>query len=255
MTERADAILENFRWQAAHCVQLGSPLSGVVLSAVADDIAAGGIAASITEAWPSDPFADNLATRFLGGLHRLALDGKAPDLAAFYPSCGGAWNGEPLDSAVAEALRHHDIFLGDYIVLPPQTNEVGRSAALHGGFLTAAKATQLHLSLREIGTSAGLNLLWDQFRYTNNAYSWKMTTHDVWIETDWEGEPPDTTAPLQIVDRAGCDISPLDVRNPNDARRIERGKGTGPVLYLLQPIGAVAVHSRFCGALHVLILP
>ncbi len=241
MTDDSDPVLANFRWQAAHCGQLGSALSQAVLDAVAADIAADGVARAVVETWPGDPFAGNLATRFLGGLHRLVLDGHAPDLAAHYPSCDGTWSGGPLTEAVAAALDGNQQFLTDYITLPPQTNEVGRAAALHGGFLAAAAATRLPLALREIGASAGLNLLWDQFRYVNQAYSWKMATHDVWIETNWEGEAPDTTAPVQIADRAGCDIAPLDVRRPDDARRLESYVWADQTERLTRLRGAIAV--------------
>jgi hypothetical protein len=221
VTDAHDRILENIRWQAVLCGQLGSPLAEAVLESVAENYASGGGARDILAAWPGDPFADNLTTRLLGGLHRLALDGQAPALAALYPSCGGQWSGEFLEDPVRTTLRDNTGFLSSYITLPPQTNEVRRSAALHGGFLAAAAQTGLPLALREIGASAGLNLMWDQFRYANAAYSWKVTGSDVWIETEWSGGLPDVDAPVQIADRAGCDISPLDVINLEDRRRLE----------------------------------
>jgi len=134
VTDAHDRILENIRWQAVLCGQLGSPLAKAVLESVAENYASGGGARDILAAWPGDPFADNLTTRLLGGLHRLALDGQAPALAALYPSCGGQWSGEFLEDPVRTTLRDNTGFLSSYITLPPQTNEVRRSAALHGGF-------------------------------------------------------------------------------------------------------------------------
>ena len=36
-----------------------------------------------------DPLESMLQLRFMGAVHRLALAGRAPALAAVYPSCGG----------------------------------------------------------------------------------------------------------------------------------------------------------------------
>ena len=52
------------------------------------------------------------------------------------------------------------------VVQPVQTNEPGRSVSLLGGYLEVARAHPgLPLRVFEVGASAGLNLLWDEFRY------------------------------------------------------------------------------------------
>ena len=48
---------------------------------------------------------------------------------------------------------------------PPQTNEVGRAAALIGGLLILTHRFALPIRLFEIGCSAGLNLRADYFRF------------------------------------------------------------------------------------------
>ena len=58
------------------------------------------------------------------------------------------------------------------IACPVQTNEVGRCAALVGGFLTVAARTGLPLRLCEVGTSAGLNLRFDHYRYESDGRGW-----------------------------------------------------------------------------------
>ena len=57
-------VLEEFRLQARFCAEFGSPYTSELLARAADDIAAGGIVANLTDAWPGHPRADALC--FLG---------------------------------------------------------------------------------------------------------------------------------------------------------------------------------------------
>ncbi len=93
------------------------------------------------EGHETDPFGSVLALRFMAAAHRLVLRGEAPALARHYASAGG-------DAAAGDAwpdfravMADHAAELRELIDLPMQTNEVGRSAALLGGFLHAARAT------------------------------------------------------------------------------------------------------------------
>lgn len=67
--------------------------------------------------------------------------------------------------AFVAALDEHLDELRLLIERPVQTNEPGRCAALLGGFLEVARRTGLRLRLLEIGSSAGLNLRFDSYRY------------------------------------------------------------------------------------------
>jgi hypothetical protein len=62
--------------------------------------------------------------------------------------------------------------LRELVLRPVQTNEIGRCGPLLGGFLLIAHRTRLPLRLLEIGASAGLNLQWDQYRYTWPGGAW-----------------------------------------------------------------------------------
>ncbi len=66
--------------------------------------------------------------------------------------------------------------------LPPQTNEVRRSALLLPGFIEIARKTGLPLRLLEIGASAGLNQVWDEYRYTYRG----RQGDDTWGKSDAE---------------------------------------------------------------------
>lgn len=103
-----------------------------------------------------------LPPRVMGALHRLALAGDAPALAAHYPSTGGRFEPEGAWRALLDAARAHSPAIRARLRSNVQTNEVQRCAVLLGGFLRVASATGLPLRVREVGSSAGLNLLFDR---------------------------------------------------------------------------------------------
>src|SRR5204863_254585 len=74
--------------------------------------------------------------------------------------------------AFRDTLEQQRDTLRGLVHRPCQTNEVGRAAALFGGFLLVARETGLPLRLLEIGASAGLNLRWDHYRYEQGDAGW-----------------------------------------------------------------------------------
>ena len=117
----------------------------------------------VLESHENDGRSSALALRFLGAVHRLVLEGRAPELARYYPSMNGLLPANEAWPAFREAVEKRKLELRDLVNHPVQTNEVGRSCALMGGFLLAARGTRLPLRLLEIGARAGLNLRWDQY--------------------------------------------------------------------------------------------
>src|SRR5215213_1073280 len=83
------AIPERLRWQAEWCERLGSPMYGELLQRAAHDFEHGGPCAALLEGHDGDPLGSALPLRLMGAVHRLVLSGRAPELAAFYPSAGG----------------------------------------------------------------------------------------------------------------------------------------------------------------------
>jgi hypothetical protein len=151
-----------------------------------------------------------LPLRLLGGLHRLALEGSAPALRRWYPSVGGDWDAGAGWPDTVQAACEHTEYLRAALDQPPQTNEVGRSAALIGGLLTLTDRFGLPTRLFEIGCSAGLNLRADRYRYRYLGGDWGPADSPVTIDDAWRGALPPTTARLDIVERHGYDIAPLD---------------------------------------------
>ncbi|HKY66289.1 MAG TPA: DUF2332 domain-containing protein, partial [Acidimicrobiales bacterium] len=198
--------------QRAGCARLGSQLYADVLDAVIADVAAGGICAAVLGPHRDEPFATALPLRFLGAVHRLVLEGRAPALAAHYPSAGGT----PGPSLIADFLAtvtelrpDVEARIGDGV----QTNEVGRSAALAPGYVEVARRSGLPLRVLEVGTSGGLNLRWDRYWYDTGETTLGDPDSPVRFVGAWQpagGALPEL-GPVEVVERAGCDRNPLDV--------------------------------------------
>ncbi|HMK11722.1 MAG TPA: DUF2332 domain-containing protein, partial [Acidimicrobiales bacterium] len=203
-----------FQFQSEQCALNDSPLYGELLAHAADDVAAKGPCFDVVKGHERDPYGTALVLRFMGGVHRLALEGDAPDLARHYPSAGGSLDaGDPWPAFVETVASHVDL-LRDRLADGVQTNEVGRAAALAPCFLTVAIETGLRLRVLEVGTSAGLNLRWDHFGYDDDGTRWGDPASPLQLQDRWSGNPrPWADAPSHdglVVDRAGCDPNPID---------------------------------------------
>ena len=199
------------RDQAEACAQLGSPMYGELLSRLADDFEAGGPTARVLRGHEDDPGPSGLALRLAGSIHRLVLDGAAAELEPFYPTTGGTWSSAGVDAVIAFLDRRSDD-VRPLLDQAPQTNEVGRSAALLGGLLRSLARYPLPVRLYEIGASGGLNLFADRFRYADDAgRGWGAPTSPVTLDGAWQGEPLPLAEDVVVVERGGCDVSPVDV--------------------------------------------
>ncbi len=205
------------RWQADACRELGSPLYGDLLLHAADDLMAGGPTADVLRGHLDDRLASVLALRLLGGAHAAALAGRAPDLAAFYPSAGGTADPEPGSphawAALRQTLAEQGAVIRTWLDHPPQTNEVGRAAALLGGLRHIAAEASLPMRLVEVGASAGLNLRADRFCVPGDAGSYGTPDSPVVLSGGWQGDaPPDGR--IEVIERIGGDLSPVDPTIP-----------------------------------------
>jgi hypothetical protein len=207
---RDSRLLRSLQMQRQVCAGMGSPMYGDVLDRVAADVEAGGVFAAILSGHENDAGRLALPLRLLGGLHRLVLDGRAPELRRWYPSTGGAWDAERAWPEILRTAADHDAALRAALDQPPQTNEVGRSAALIGGLLRLNRGFGLPIRLFEIGSSAGLNMRADRYHYRYDGGQWGPVDSPVTIDDAWQGAlPPDGA--VRIVERNGYDIAPIDV--------------------------------------------
>lgn len=152
-----------------------------------------------------------LPLRLMGAVHRLVLQGRLVELARFYPSVGGIVGLSGAWEAFRSAIGGQTESLGRLIRNPVQTNEVGRSGSLLGGFGLIAEKTRLPLRLLEIGASAGLNLRWDRYRYEWLNGSWGDVASPVRMENVFTHGAPLLPSAIEVIERAGCDTSPVDI--------------------------------------------
>ncbi len=200
-----------FRTQAEACGHLGSPMYAELLAALADDVEAGGPTARVLRGHEDDPGPSGLALRLAGSIHRLVLAGEADELTGFYPTTGGSWSAAGVGAVIGFLERRGDD-VRPLLYQAPQTNEVGRSAALLGGLLTLASTWERPVRLFEIGSSGGLNLQADRFRFSDDmGGGWGDVASPVHLEAAWTGARLPVDARLEVVERGGSDIAPVDV--------------------------------------------
>jgi hypothetical protein len=204
-------MVRHMRMQSEYCAELGSPLYAALLALLADDVEAGGPAADVLSGHEADRGPSALALRLMGSVHRLVLERAAPRLALHYPSVGGDGDAVTAWPALRDVLVEHRARLRDLLDQPPQTNEVGRAAVLAGGLAHVVAWRDRPVRLVEIGASGGLNLRVDRFR-VESAEGLGVGPPDspVVLRDAWTGAtPPGGSAP-RIVERLGCDVSPVD---------------------------------------------
>jgi hypothetical protein len=135
------------------------------------------------------------------GLHYLVLGGEA------------GWD-DPLDE--------HAAFLREFVATRGvQTNEVQRSWVLLPLLLRAAQRTGAEVfDLVELGPSAGLNLVWDRYRYDYEAGEWGRPDAVLSFEGEERGPVPGALLLLEprVRGRIGIDRAPIDVTAAEGAR-------------------------------------
>jgi hypothetical protein len=109
----------------------------------------------------------------------------------------------------------------ELLVRSTQTNEAGRCATL----LPVLAGVPGPLALLEVGASAGLCLYPDRYRYR---YRSKEGDPGVLgdgdgpvLECEWDRDDPPPTLRPDVVWRAGLDLHPLDVTDPDDLHWLE----------------------------------
>jgi hypothetical protein len=150
------------------------------------------------------------ATLFFAAIHDLVLDQgvifpeDGPDLEAF--------------CAANEAA-----IMARIAVRRTQTNEVARSAQLVPALAAVTALAEGPPSVLEVGSSAGLNLRFDAYRYTYRTADRSVNLGDVGapvhIDCAFEGDVGAIPATLPAVgERIGLDTEPVDLDDPQQVR-------------------------------------
>jgi hypothetical protein len=204
-----------FANQVGYCRANDAGLTASVVQAILDGIDGPGAFRAKLRDWPGKPMADALPLRAAGGLHALYLTGAAPSL-------GGLYAGEPVDAGplVNAAIDAHDAALLPWLDGPPQTNEAARSSNYAAAMLwLAARGLPGRFECIEIGSSAGINLMMDRYRYDLGGIAVGPDDAAMRIAPDWRGPPP-PEAEVEIVSLRGCDVAPIDLTDPEALLRL-----------------------------------
>ncbi|GGD12506.1 DUF2332 domain-containing protein [Pontibacillus salipaludis] len=156
-----------------------------------------------------------------GAVHYILLNGEEHELKNFYPSIADHPNSiegvYPVfrdfcmenRQAIIELLEERRV----------QTNEVRRCAYLYPVFCEIYKRTAIPLSIIEIGTSAGLQLLWDQYAYSYEGEEW-VGNDDAKVhltaEVRNESEPFVFRTSPPVVSKVGIDVNVSDLTDEKE---------------------------------------
>jgi hypothetical protein len=154
--------------------------------------------------------AQQRATLFFAAVHDVVLEQRVK-----YPADGASL--EAFCGANADAI------LDRIANRRTQTNEVARCAQLLPALAIIAALAGRMPSLLEVGASAGLNLRFDDYRYTYRAIDRAIEVGDVragvHVDCAFEGDARIIpTAMPEVGDRIGLDLHPIDLDDPTEAR-------------------------------------
>jgi hypothetical protein len=239
---------EQFRLFAKGAARDGATTYDTICLGVAEDPE---ILALIGEA----PLAQRRPNLLLAAVHFLLLGGTRHPLGAHYDTVRALDPSQPEPGPDADVvadfkdfcLTHGAELLELIAVRNTQTNEVGRCTALLPGLalIAAGYPHGQPFHLLDLGTSAGLNLLFDSYRYTYRQRSdgavldAGRSGSEVHLDCETRtplGQLPPLALPL-IAGRTGIDALPIDPRSddgahwllaclwPDNLQRFERLRG------------------------------
>ncbi len=209
MGSRTEDFALMWEWFSTHC-RTTSPLYQHISAAVAGDD-------EVLELVQAAPPSAHLPPALLAAVHYLILEGSDHPLAAVYAGRSDAEPG-PLFLDFFRARQADVLALLAFRHI--QTNECGRSAIIGPGLTWVASQLEGPYALVDVGASAGLNLLCDNYRIDYGPHG-ATGPVDAAVRLSCRvvgGRPPITTQLPSFASRVGIDRSPIDLRDPDDAR-------------------------------------
>jgi hypothetical protein len=211
---------ELLRWQEAGA-KLGSspsPFYAAVFGRFAADCERG--ACAVAGLLARAPMTINAASplRLMGGVHRGVRAGEFPALAEAWPTQANPVGNVDEAYVLLQAMfEDPPAVVLEALTRDPQTNEVGRSAALALGLAAVGRMTGRPIRLFEIGSSAGLNLRVDSYFCDGGASTWGPASSALQFGADAYTAEADFRGATPIVERRGCDIHPIDATRADGA--------------------------------------
>lgn len=217
----AQKVRDAFMVQGRACEQLGSPFMAQLMPLIGKRLTKENAVGARCLDWEGEPgpSGNSVPLRLAGALHGLVLDGSIPTLAGVYPP--NVTTDDMLWAEVERTIRVHETRILDWLGRAPQTNEVRRAAAIAAGiWWSLGEIGNRPLVLSELGASAGLNLSLDRFSVAIDGVAHGPEDAIVQLVPEWRGALRPKPRPLNIVDRRGVDLAPLDAADPEDALRL-----------------------------------
>ncbi|HDX9588952.1 TPA: DUF2332 domain-containing protein [Bacillus pseudomycoides] len=156
-----------------------------------------------------------------GAVHYLLLKGKEHVLKEYYLSI--TKNPREIDDSFLHFKDFCQVYKDEIISLLKsklvQTNEVRRCAYLYPIFCYIYSVVKKPLSLIEIGTSAGLQLLWDKYSYsyeTNGIYGDRNSRVHITSEIKGNHTPSFLLPSPPVASKVGLDLHINDLNNFED---------------------------------------
>lgn len=218
-----EAVLAAFENQIDYCRKNDAPITARVVESIAAALGQDTPFTNAVRDWPGPhPLSDALPLRAAGGLHALLLSGAEPALSPLY-------RGEPegianAESLVRAAIAAHGPALMPWLDGPPQTNEAGRSSNYAAAMLwLTAQGLPPRFDCIEIGSSAGINLMMDRYRYDLGGVKVGPADAEMAFTPEWRGPPPPAppASGLEIIHLRGCDVAPVDLSDPAQLLRLK----------------------------------
>ena len=221
-------LSDHFRGFAAVVDNDGGTTYPAICRGVADD-------PNVLSILDAAPLPQRRPLLLLAAVHFLLLGGVEHPLAAFYDTVAAVRGipfrpprGEPALAFADFCRGHRDTLVELAATRSTQTNEVGRCNALMPGLchVAAQHGWDEPLALLDLGTSAGLNLLFDDYAYTYRARDRGDVVHtgaaasavtlECTVRSELRALP---TLRLPVVSaRVGLDLAPVDASSDDEAR-------------------------------------
>lgn len=172
------------------------------------------------------PPSQRLPVLLLAAVHFLVLGERDSALAQHYPNLTSPPDdGDPMPAFTRFCADHDGELRALLATRSTQTNEVGRCSLLLPAMALVAAETG-PLAMVDVGTSAGLNLAIDRYRYEYRPGRTLGGDSTVTLaceirQTRGDGAVPLPEAIPEISARVGLDRSPIDLHDPTQARWLE----------------------------------